>query len=77
MSNEASRAYFKSQGWPSKMNGDLKAVADLDKGELIAIARKYAIMLQTEYAQIVPGYEPHISRRLRRVTEAVERRNAR
>jgi hypothetical protein len=52
MADEACRAYFIAQGWPALTNGKLKGIAELDKGELIALARKYATTLQTEFGQI-------------------------
>jgi len=52
MTNEEGRAYFKSNGWPTKLDGTLKAAADLDKGELLTLARMYALTLQTELSQI-------------------------
>jgi hypothetical protein len=53
MADEACRAYFIARGWPARTNGKLKGIAELDKGELIALARKHAIMLQVEFGQIV------------------------
>ena len=52
MADDALRAYFKSQGWPMMIHGNPKPIGLLDKGELIALARKYAIMLRTEFGQI-------------------------
>ena len=34
------------------MSGILKPIGTLDRGELIVLARKYAIVLQTEFGQI-------------------------
>lgn len=56
--SDAMRAYFKSQGWPMMVHGNLKPIAYLDKGELIALARKYAAMLQCEFRNISPGVKP-------------------
>ena len=58
MSDEAMRAYFKSQGWPHTMNGTPKTIAQLDHMELRDLARKYAILLQTEFRNISPGVKP-------------------
>ena len=52
MTNEAVRAYFKSQGWPLKLNGSLVPVAGLSHSELLGIARLYALALQAEFGQI-------------------------
>jgi hypothetical protein len=58
MADDTGRAYFKSQGWPYTMTGGLKTIAQLDKGELIAIACRYAAVLRTEFGQITTRPQP-------------------
>ena len=59
MTNEEGRAYFKANGWPTKLDGKLKALAELDKGELLTLARCYALTMQTELGQVtVPSKRP-------------------
>jgi hypothetical protein len=53
MADEANQAYFKAHGWPVHMSGTLKTLAELDKGELLMLASKYAVVLQVEFGQIV------------------------
>ena len=53
MTNDAVRAYFKSQGWPLKLDGSLVPIAGLSRIELINIANLYALALKVEFGQIV------------------------
>ena len=65
MADDANQAYFKAHGWPMHMSGTLKTLVELDKGELLVLAGKYASVLQTEYGQItVPS---------KRIPEPVEK----
>ena len=50
--DDANQAYFKAHGWPVHISGKLKTLTELDKGELLMLARKYATVLQVEYGQI-------------------------
>jgi|ERR1017187_1715265 hypothetical protein len=53
MTNEAVRAYFKSQGWPLRIDGSLVPIAGLSRSEFVNIAILYARALQAEFGQIV------------------------
>ena len=50
--DDANQAYFKAHGWPVHMSGTLKTLSELDKGELLMLASKYATVLQVEFGQI-------------------------
>ena len=52
MADDANQAYFKAHGWPVHMSGKLKTIPELDRGELLMLASKYATVLQVEYGQI-------------------------
>jgi hypothetical protein len=62
MLEDANKAYFKSQGWPMMLSGEPKSIVQLDKGELTALALKYAIVLQTEFAQIKVPPKPTLTK---------------
>jgi hypothetical protein len=50
--SRAEAEYFKANGWPTNIDGSLRTIHTLDKGELLAIATLYAKMLQGEFASI-------------------------
>jgi hypothetical protein len=52
MDDDANQAYFKVHGWPVHISGTLKTLSELDKGELLMLASKYATVLQVEFGQI-------------------------
>lgn len=53
MDDAANQAYYKAHGWPTHISGKLKTLNELDKGELLMLASKYAVVLQVEFGQIV------------------------
>lgn len=56
-------AYFKANGWPEATPGKLKTIAQMDRGELCALARQYTAALQTEFAQInAPAYRAALNK---------------